>query len=129
MNCINEVPTPENFDAIIKYLPVLEDMSIYDNNRDEIEKNGSCDEILDLVKCLYYNNWLINSRWQEWTSEAELYFGKPELLNDAGIESLRRILTVHVRIDRLFPGEIADLIKRGYLLCIIRRISSLKDSN
>ncbi|MBN2734037.1 MAG: hypothetical protein JXQ82_04165 [Methanomicrobiaceae archaeon] len=123
MNQENEIPTKENYDAIIKYSEFIGNNLILEENKDEIEKTGTCDAITEFTKVLYYNNWLINTKWQGWTSEAEYYFGNPEMIASADIETLRKILTVHVRIDRLFPGDIADIIKRGYLSAILNRIN------
>ncbi|MBP2132694.1 hypothetical protein J2128_000615 [Methanomicrobium sp. W14] len=125
MNREGEIPAKENFEAIIKCTSSLKEGLITEKNREEIENSGTCREIMEFTKTLYYNNWLINTRWQDWTSEAEFYFGNPDRISTAGIETLRRILTVHVRIDRLFPGEIADLISRGYILLILERINEL----
>ncbi|MDD3978074.1 MAG: DUF6508 domain-containing protein [Methanomicrobium sp.] len=129
MNKEGEIPTRENFEAVIKFSEDIKNKTIIERNKDEIEKSGSCKEIVELTKVLYFNNWLINARWQGWTGEAETYFGHPELIASADIETIRKILTVHVRIDRLFPGDIADLINRGYLTTIIERINNIYKEN
>jgi len=126
MNREGEIPTKENFEAIINYKNTGSLNLILEINKNEILESGTCEDIIEFTKSLYHNNWLINTCWQGWTSEAEYYFGNPELIKSADIETIRKILTVHVRIDRLFPGEIADLIKRGYILKILERIETLK---
>ncbi len=125
MNKEGEALTAENFDAVLKYMDILESKSIISDNSDEIAKTGSCEAIVDFIKALYYNNWLINTRWQDWTGIAESHLGHWELLEEADIETIRKILTVHVRIDRLFPGDIADIISKGYMLAIFKRIKAL----
>ncbi|MDD4126128.1 MAG: DUF6508 domain-containing protein [Methanomicrobium sp.] len=125
MNREGEIPTRENFDAVIKYSDIIKNNTILENNREKIKETGTCEDIIEFTKALYLNNWLINTRWQEWTAEAEYYFGHPEMIASTDIETIRKILTVHVRIDRLFPGDIADLIKRGYISAILDRLNEI----
>ncbi|MBR6011884.1 MAG: hypothetical protein IK060_06065 [Methanomicrobium sp.] len=127
MNQEGEALTAENFDAALKYLDVLESQSIISENGEEIAKTGGCEAIKDFLMVLYYNNWLINTRWQDWTGIAETHLGHRELLKEADVETIRKILTVHVRIDRLFPGDIADIISKGYMFAIFKRIEELKE--
>ncbi len=125
MNKEGEALTAGNFDAALEYIDVLESKSIISENAGEIAKSGSCEALNDFLRVLYYNNWLINTRWQDWTGIAETHLGHPELLEEADVETIRKILTVHVRIDRLFPGDIADIISKGYMFAIFKRIKEL----
>ncbi|MDD4299551.1 MAG: DUF6508 domain-containing protein [Methanomicrobium sp.] len=129
MNREGEIPTKENLKAILKYTEIIRNKSIVEKNKDEIKKTGTCSEITEFTKVLYYNNWLINTRWQDWTGLAETYFGNPEMLESADIETIRKILTVHVRIDRLFPGDIADLINKDYISAIFDRLADIYSKN
>ncbi|HDQ08356.1 MAG TPA: hypothetical protein ENN44_06215 [Methanoculleus sp.] len=128
MNLEYETPTRENFEAILGYRTILDGTSFLRGYEKEIRETGSCPPIETFLRILYTNNWLINSHWQGWTDEATAYFEQPSLLTLADTQSLRRILTVHVRIDRLMPGEIADLIHRGYMLAIFNRISEIHET-
>ena len=128
MNLEYEAPTKENFEAILAYRTILDGTAFLRGHEDEIKKTGTCHPIDTFVRLLYRNNWLINTRWQEWVDEATAYFEQPSLLTLADTQSLRRILTVHVRIDRMMPGEIADLIHRGYMLAIFNRISEIHET-
>ncbi|MBT8507823.1 hypothetical protein AZH53_05250 [Methanomicrobiaceae archaeon CYW5] len=128
MNLEYETPTRENFEAVLAYRTILDGTSFLRGYEDEIIQTGTCPPINTFVRHLYNNNWLINTRWQGWADEATAYFEQPSLLTLADTQSLRRILTVHVRIDRMMPGEIADLIRRGYMLSILNRISEIYET-
>lgn len=125
MNLEYETPSRENFEAVLTYRTILDGTSFLRGYENEIAETGTCPPIDTFVRQLYSNNWLINTRWQGWADEATAYFEQPSLLTLADTQSLRRILTVHVRIDRMMPGEIADLIRRGYMLSILNRISEI----
>ena len=121
----SEIPTPENFEAVLAYRGLLNGAGILEGYEEEIQETGTCPPVKEFVRALYDNNWLINTRWQGWADETTGYFEKPSLLCVADTEAIRRILTVHVRIDRLMPGEIADIIKTGYMLSILNRIEEI----
>jgi hypothetical protein len=128
MNLEYETPTKENFEAVLTYRTILDGTTFLRGHEDEIKQTGTCHHIDTFVRLLYKNNWLINTRWQGWVDEATAFFEQPSLLTLADIQSLRRVLTVHVRIDRMMPGEIADLIHRGYMLAILNRISEIHET-
>ena len=121
----SEVPTPENFEAVLAYRGLLDGAVILKGHEDQIRETGSCPPVDEFVRMLYDNNWLINSRWREWADEATAYFEQPSLLCVAETEVIRRILTVHVRIDRMMPGEITDIINKGYMFSIVNRIGEI----
>ncbi len=121
----SEIPTPENFEAVLAYRGLLDGAAILEGHEKDIQETGTCPPTQEFVRALYDNNWLINTRWQGWADETTAYFEKPALLCVAETETIRRILTVHVRIDRLMPGEIADIIKTGYMRSIVDRIEEI----
>ncbi|GAB7016071.1 DUF6508 domain-containing protein [Methanogenium cariaci] len=121
----SETPTPENFEAVLAYRGLLDGAAILEGHEDEVQETGTCPPVNEFVRMLYDNNWLINTRWQGWTDEVTGYFEKPARLCAAETETIRRILTVHVRIDRLMPGEIAGIIKKGYMLSVVNRIAEI----
>lgn len=121
----SEIPTPENFEAVLAYRGLLDGAAILEGHEKDIQETGTCPPTQEFVRALYDNNWLINTRWQGWANEATAYFEEPATLCNADTEAIRRILTVHVRIDRLMPGEMADSIKIGYVLSVINRIAEI----
>ncbi|MFA5397087.1 MAG: hypothetical protein GX097_08610 [Methanomicrobiales archaeon] len=121
----SEIPTPENFEAVLACRGLLNGAAILKGHEKEIQETGTCTPVKEFVRVLYDNNWLINTPWQGWADETTAYFEKPSLLCVAETETIRRILTVHVRIDRLMSGEIADIIKKGYMLSILDRIEEI----
>ena len=123
----SEIPTPENFEAVLAYRGLLDGAAILKGYEEEIQETGTCPPVNAFVRMLYDNNWLINTRWQGWADETTAFFEKPSLLCVAETETIRRILTVHVRIDRMMPGEIADIINKGYMLSIVNRIEELHE--
>ncbi len=124
----SETPTPENFEAVLAYRGLLDGAAILNGHEEDIQKNGTCPPVNKFVRTLYDNNWLINTHWRGWADETTGYFEKPSLLCVAETETIRRILTVHVRIDRMMPGEITDIIKKGYMLSIVNRIAEIYEA-
>jgi len=82
-------------------------------------------EARKLMKVLDEDGWTVEFDWPAWQSKASYYYRHPERLSDAPLPTLRRLLTVHARQDRLQEGHFAAMIGGGHMLEILRRIAEL----
>lgn len=53
-----------------------------------------------------------------WQNEAQHFVQHPELLNNADISTLQKLLTTHVRKERFCSGNLAQMIDNGHLQAI-----------
>jgi len=81
----------------------------------------------DFVQAIEDANWCVPFDWKSWQDEALRYVEHPDLLTTADADVLTRLLTFHVRKDRLSEGHLAGMAERGHLLAILGRLKVLRD--
>lgn len=122
--------TTENIDAILCFLPIFEAPGF---------KFGRCDSNNSLLSyytlgedagrfyhALYEHNWIIKFPWMNWDEGRRLYHARPTQLDGVDLETLRKLLTAHVRQDRFCEGHLGDVFESGHLLAILRRLRDLR---
>jgi hypothetical protein len=127
----SEIPNNKNIDNILKYIPYFEStckefykldskylMDPYIYNK----------EVNDFVKALYNENMIFSFDWPNWQNEAEKYYRDPELLKYADLQTLRKLLTFHVRKDRFCSGHLLGMIESGHILNILKRLKNIGKS-
>ncbi|MHB2018685.1 MAG: DUF6508 domain-containing protein [Candidatus Xenobia bacterium] len=83
------------------------------------------DTVNRFVAALYEHGWVDPTfNWTAWHG-ARQYVFDPELLKQADVETLRRLLTTHVRQERFVEGHLANLFDQGYIVAILRRLREL----
>jgi hypothetical protein len=105
--------TKENITAILKYIPIFE------------AENINPDEIYSFMQVLYDNDIIYSFDWPAWEDEAEKLYENPKALASADRDTLRKLLTVHVRKDRFCEGHLAGVIRDGHVLTILKRLNGL----
>jgi len=106
----------ENITAILKYIPIFE------------AENFNPDEIYSFMQDLYDNNIIYPFDWPAWEDESQKLYKNPDALASADLETLRKLLTVHVRKDRFCEGHLAGVIRDGHVLAILKRLTSVLET-
>jgi len=122
--------TKENLTAILKYISIFEAEGFEPG--EPVTDRGMpwysySDEVLNFVQDLYDNNIIYSFDWPAWQEEAERLHNDPEALASADLETLRKLLTVHVRKDRFSEGHLAAVIRDGHVLAILKRLEEVFD--
>lgn len=69
---------------------------------------------------------LVRFDWQAWLADRpQGWTTDPEVLRRAGIDGIRRLLTVHVRRDRFQEGHLQELLRSGWVRQALRRLLEL----
>jgi hypothetical protein len=133
----SEPLTVAGIDAVLAYLPALESEDAEFRLPREIDHEDAPlnliawgpDELsplaADFVEALYDNGFVESFGWESWDGPRR-YYEDPSLLDDADLETVRRLLTAHVRDDRLEEGHFADMLERGHVQEILRRLAQLR---
>ena len=123
--------THEDIDAILKFLPKFEkpDFSpgIAREGKGEFSWVEYCHDVLAFELALYEHHFIVELDWEFWQRHAEEYYRNPDLLATADIPTLRRILTVHVRKDRLCEGHLARMFTSGQITGILHRLRDIAE--
>ena len=132
-------PDKEAFEAILRFLPVFEAPGYAFG---EWEGGGEAEpgvftlphlsyspECSEFLQALYTHGWImLDFDWPHWQEEAGKYWNTPELVEGADLETLRKLLTTHVRKDRFCEGHLLEAFRGGQITAILRRIKAIHES-
>jgi len=65
--------------------------------------------------------------WPAWQDEAQRICYEPGLLESADLETIRRLLTLHLRKERFCEGHLAAVCEEGLMLRTLQRLKELVD--
>lgn len=68
---------------------------------------------------------LLASSWVQFQEEAKKYIEDPKELENAGIEILKKLITLHIRKERFVEGHIARTIDCGHFIALLKKLESL----
>ncbi len=131
---MNEPPklTTDNIDAVLRFLPIFEADGFTFGEWMPFEGGlpafSFSDEAGQFIDALYHNNWVIPFDWGEWQDEARRITESPEHLNHANLETLRKLLTLHVRTERFCEGHLCSMFESGNLTAILSRLRAIRQS-
>ena len=63
--------------------------------------------------------------WPAWSERAREYFERPQLLEDASLDTIRRLFVVIVRRERFCEGTILDAFESGFVVAALQRLAKL----
>jgi hypothetical protein len=86
---------------------------------------GANDPVASFIEALQDHGWIEAFDWIAWQNEAARYVASPELVVAADTETIRRLLTSHVRQDREHQGHLAAQFESGHILALLRRLQEI----
>jgi hypothetical protein len=119
----------KNIDTVLAYLPYFEDTkNVFFTTSDSwIDPFDFSPTVLDFIQTLHDESFIGLYDLSTWQDEAIKYYEDPALLDTADLETIRKLLTLHIRKDRFCGGHLADMIERGHILAILRRLKDIRD--
>lgn len=125
-------PSPEDIDAILHFFTAIDapDFSAgtwAPTEADKLPHFIHSDTLEALIAALFEHHWIYDFDWPAWQPVADRYIQSPALLSDAGLGTLRKIFTTHVRRDRFVEGHLASLTAQGHLKAIFHRLKALRE--
>jgi hypothetical protein len=116
---------------VLSYLPALEAMrrSADDAPPTRRGMDAVVDPEPEVVKRFrqdLYDSGLIlyDFDWIQWEREHRVC-SDVDAISRADLETLRKVLTAHVRADRYFAGHLADVCQRGIIPAAVRRMAAV----
>ena len=128
---INKMKASENIDLdrVLKFLPYFEaeDFRYIYGERGMICTYG--DDVTLFVALLEETGFLLPYDFndEKWLEQAERYTKKPELIQEAGFEDLRKLLTTYVEKDKVILGYMVSVVRGEQVLQILRRLKALRE--
>ncbi|MEN6378351.1 MAG: DUF6508 domain-containing protein [Methanofastidiosum sp.] len=129
--------TKKNIEVILNYLPYFEDKNqkffdILTPKRDggnivEYIYVTYSAKFMEFYRELHEQGFVTNFNWLDSTLESNDLSHYYELLEDADIMTLRKLITIIVRHDKHNEGFFADVIDSGLLLAMLNRLKVLNE--
>ncbi|MGW8250244.1 MAG: ADP-ribosylglycohydrolase family protein [Anaerolineales bacterium] len=120
--------TDDNIRAAVEFLPVFEQAGfspgewVYQEGKLPYFEYTS--QVLDFTRVLSVNSFIQPFDWMRWV-EGEQMVDNPGLLQKASLQSLRKLLTAHVRADRFSEGHLAEIFESGHVTLILKRLAEI----
>ena len=86
---------------------------------------GATDPVASFVAALHDHGWIEAFDWNAWQDDAAQYMASPELVAAADAETIRKLLTSHLRKDRECQGHLAAQFESGHILALLRRLKEI----
>jgi Family of unknown function (DUF6508) len=129
--------TEADFEAILRFLPAFEDPNVaFTEPLEErpqepgvfvVDEPDLSPLATEFIYALHEHGWIIRFDWVKWDLGPRLDQHR-ELLATARVETLRRLLTCHVRADHFSYGHLQYAFESGGFTAILRRLQQLYDA-
>ncbi len=126
----------QRIDALLAFLPKLESRDAGHWEGGDRRPDGTITlpwfeydpELIEFHRACGRNGWIEVFEWPAWQSVALNYYENPGALDTAGVDDIRKLLTLHIRKDRFSEGHLATMVENGHLAAILKRLQSIRSS-
>jgi ADP-ribosyl-[dinitrogen reductase] hydrolase len=126
--CSDPLLTPDNLLAVLEFLPLFEQPDFspgeWITQEGHLPYFSYTPEVLDFIRALSGNGFIQPFDWMNWR-EGEQLVDHPTLLSKANLQTLRKLLTAHVRADRFSEGHLAATFESGHMTSILKRMAEI----
>lgn len=84
-------------------------------------------DVFDFIKTHSANGFIQPFDWMNWQEEEQL-MDRRTLLQKASLQTLRKLLTAHVRADRFSEGHLAAVFESGHITMIMTPMAEIQCS-
>lgn len=119
----------KSVEAIVGFLPIFEqdgydfgDWDIEDGFLPGVRYSKDVD---DFIEALYREGFVLTFDWPQWQDEASRIVEDTAALQKADIETIRKLLTTHVRKDRFCEGHLLAMLQTGHINAILCRLNKI----
>ncbi|MBN2073615.1 MAG: hypothetical protein JW770_06700 [Actinobacteria bacterium] len=119
----------EDIDAMLEFLPYFKDKSnvFYTiDKKDLFYPYRYSEEVNKFLEVVYTRNIVYFFDWGSFQDKAMEYYENPKLLGQVDFDTLRKLLTLHIRKDRFCDGHFGHMIKSGQIVGILERLEELR---
>lgn len=124
------MPSRQQIDAVLAYLPTFERADFVPSRIEDspgvMPYHIFDDELTKFHEAVYANGFVFPFEWVPWEARAQEYFERPELLNTADMQTIRKLITFHARKQRFCDGHLPEMVECGHIAAILRRLKELK---
>jgi len=128
-------PTVERIKTVANFLPDLE--AIGPGHLARTIRTPEGDIVLGCVeyhpavhkfeKACYENGFIQTFDWSAWAPTARRFMRNPELIASARLSTCIKLITAHIRCERLCDGHLQEVFSSGHISAILRRLLQLAE--
>jgi hypothetical protein len=124
--------TTQVIDEILAYIPYFADPNSKFTENPKTDDGSEplsprCSrKLIQFMETACLNGFMIPFDWCDWRKTAEELFNNPAVLAKADLETLRKLLTTHLRQERFCDGHMLSMIECGHILAILKRLAELR---
>jgi hypothetical protein len=124
--------TDKQLDAILPFLDAFERIGFrcgewpVESEESVIPHFEHSDPVASFVRALYDNDWITPFDWTRWQDKAAKYVDSPDLLASADAVTIQKLLTTHVRKDRICKHHLASMFENGHIVALLRRLKEIR---
>jgi hypothetical protein len=130
------IPTPSQISKVLSFLPIFEEQGFKAGEWDKPKQDEpgvlvmpglNYDEQVEffIQACGDAGLMLKEFDWQAWVDEAMSYVERPERVDGADFETVRKLLTAHIRGERFTEGHLLAVFEKGHIVRLLRRLKEL----
>lgn len=120
-----------NILAVLEFLPIFEQSNFsageWKSEEGVFPHYNYSEIVLRFEQALYNNEFIQPFNWSIW-EEGKRLVDHPELLQRANLQTLRKLLTAHVRAERFSDGHLAAMFESGHIHRILKRMKEISDA-
>lgn len=120
---------PQEFDPILKFLDIFSQEGYKFGEWVAISGHfpyfSYHPDVRAFIAALYKEKVIFSFDWMSWKDEAQRYQLDSEALARADLLTLRKLLTTHLRADRVTEGHLAAMLESGHIVAILRRLKEI----
>lgn len=125
-----------HIDALLVFLPLMESRHSGEWRGGERGPDGTItmpyfeysEPMLAFIRACAENGWIEVFAWPQWADDARRLHEDPTALAGAGIETIRKLLTLHIRNDRFNEGHLAAMVEDGHMAAVLRRLEQMRSA-
>jgi hypothetical protein len=120
----------DNLQAVLQFLPLFEHADFtpgeWITQEGHLPYFSYTPAVLDFIRALSGNGFIQPFDWMNWREGVQLV-DHPALLSRVNLQTLRKLLTAHVRADRFSEGHLATTFESGHIVMILKRMAEILD--
>jgi len=119
----------ERIEALTRFLPTFEtpgyEFAAWHKPDGKVPRCVLDPKAEEFVTELYRHDWILSPSWPDWRDEVRKYANAPEELSGVDLDTVQRLISAHVRADRIKEGHLLTVFESGHLTLLLRRLKDI----
>ena len=129
---VDYMPSLEQIDDVLQFISIFEQEDFAASEvkapKGHLPFHASEDDVSRFCDVLQDSGFIYSFDWPSWQDEAIRFYERPEHLVTASLQTIRKLLTLHVRKDRFCEGHFPDMIENGHIMAVLHRLNVVRDA-